>query len=95
MDFIELFRNWFNRTLSFALWKLLAMMAATILISAGLTRLADTTFMAPSAISAPLPTISCPKPVICPAPVQCKKQYPRAHWEQRWKPTPNNDGKGY
>ena len=95
MDLIELIRIRLNQTLSFSLWKMTLVMAATILVSAGLTRLLDTTILAPAAVSATLPSLSCPKPVVCPIPVACPKQYPRAHWERRWKPTPNNNGKGY
>ena len=84
---MEILLNWLNTSLSLSLWKLLAVVIASMMVSSTLTHLAD--------IAISIPSVQASVPLICPAPITCPKLYPRAHWERRWKDTPNNDGKGY
>ena len=70
--------------------KLLAIVLGSIVLSSAVTHLCDRIFIpTPSTQVVAAPIKICPAPIVCPTPK------PRAHWERRWKPTPNNDGQKF
>lgn len=74
-------------SINLSLFKLLAIVLTSILLSSGLTHLVDTTSLPKAQALAPV--------TICPVPITCPIPKPRAHWERRWKATPNNDGQKF